>query len=110
MINGIEDILTLKRCSNNISTSHMPNMTLETTLHRNYADLKLSVVCWVLVGLNVFQFCIISTLVSIRIFEWKQKVCSPDTNIPKVALQNDFEMIENDMYGATAKKYGSLSK
>jgi hypothetical protein len=107
MNNGIADILTSKRCSNDDLT---PHMTLKTKMERNYTDSKFSAVCWVLVGLNVFQFCIIAILVLIRIFQWKQKVHSPDTNTPKVALQNDFEMIENDMYGATAQKYGSLSK
>lgn len=107
MDDGIEDILTSQNCYKSyvISTPSMFNETLiGTKMHQNNS--KLSVYCWVLVGLNVVQLCIIIVLLVMRFIGWKAKVQSSVTKIAQVPLEHDFEMIENEMYGASARNDG----
>lgn len=102
---GIEDILTSTNCMNkSISDVHG---TMGTKLVKNGEESNLSVLCWLLVGLNAVQLSVTAGLLVTGYFIWKGKGQRSDDG--KIPLENDFEMIENDMYGGTALKFDKIS-
>lgn len=99
MNQGIEDILTSTNCMNkSISDVHG---TLGTKLMKNGEESNLTVLCWLLVGLNAVQLSVTAGLLVTGYFMWKGNGLNSDPD-GKTPLENDFEMIENDMYCGTA--------
>jgi hypothetical protein len=92
---SIEDIFTSKNCKKYNYTT-----PLEMKSHGCDEVTKLPWHYWVLVVVNIIQLGIIGVLLTVGFTVCKRKHQSSDI---KVALEHDFEIIENDMYGVTAE-------